>query len=101
VEQAALHAPATVTTWPVTWPAAVGEASQTIARAMSSASATLRSAMVAVTRSTTAGSRSSAVIGVTVHPGATTLTRAFGASRTTSFFSDSIRPWAMPAFAAA
>jgi hypothetical protein len=40
-------------------------------------------------------------MGETVHPGATTLTRAAGAVRTTSFLSDSARPCAIAALAAA
>jgi hypothetical protein len=85
----------------VTCPAGRGEHSHATAAATSSTVAILRSAIVAVTRATAAGSRASAVIGDTVQPGATTLTRAPGAVRTTSFFSDSAKPWAMAALAAA
>ena len=70
-------------------------------RAMSSVDATLRSAIVAVTSATASSVSRSAVIGDTVQPGATTFTRASGASRTTSFLSESARPWAIAAFAAA
>ena len=90
-----------MTTWPLTCPLAACEQSTTIWRATSSAWATLRSAIVAVTCATVASSRSAAVIGDTVHPGATTFTRAPGASRTSSFFSDRHRPAAIAAFAAA
>ena len=75
----------------------VSEHSQATVRATSSARATLRSGIVAVTRSTTASVSDASVIGDTVQPGATTLTRA-GAS---SFLSDSSRPWPIAAFAAA
>jgi hypothetical protein len=57
----------------------------------------LRSAIVAVTCSTTASVSDPSVIGDTVQPGATTFTRA-GAS---SFLSESARPWPIAALAAA
>jgi hypothetical protein len=41
------------------------------------------------------------VIGVSVHPGATALTRPRGAIRAISFFNDSSRPPVTPDFAAA
>ena len=87
-------------TSPVTWPAAVGEHRKTIARATSSAVATLRSGIVAVTRATVSSVSADAVIGDTVQPGATTLTRASGACSTISFFSVSNMPCAIAAFAA-
>ena len=89
--------PATVTTSPVTCPAARSESRNATERAMSSVRATLRSGIVAVTRSTSSSVSDASVIGDTVHPGATTLTRA-GAI---SFLSDSSRPWPIAALAAA
>ena len=93
--------PATVTTWPLMCPEASGEHRNAIVRAMSSAEATFRRAIVAVTAATVSSVRSRAVIGDTVQPGATTLTRASGASRTTSFLRESASPWAIAALAAA
>ena len=93
--------PATVTSSPVTWPDSSSEASTTTARATSSGAATLRSAIVRVTRSTTASSSEPRVIGEYVQPGATALTRARGAIRTISFFRLSSRPTWIADFAAA
>src|SRR4029077_19186699 len=50
--------PATVTSSPVTWPESLSDASTTTARAMSSACATLRSAIVRLRRETNSGSSS-------------------------------------------
>jgi hypothetical protein len=61
--------------------------------ATSSVVATLRSAIVRVSRSMNVGSSSSCrVIGDDVQPGQTALTRAWGATRTTSFLRLSSRP---------
>ena len=68
---------------------------------MSSERATFLNAMVAVTRLTSSGSRRPSVIGVTVHPGATALTLARGATAVISFFSDKSSPPEMADFAAA
>src|SRR3954447_21419012 len=89
--------PATITTSPVMCPAARSESRNATVRAMSSVRATLRSGIVAVTLSTSSSVSDASVIGDTVQPGATTLTRA-GAI---SFLSDSRRPWPMAALAAA
>ena len=83
------------------WPESSSEASTTTARAMSSALATLRSAIVRVIRSTTSGSSAPRVIGEYVQPGATALTRPRGAMRTISFFRLSRRPTWIADFAAA
>ena len=93
--------PATATTCPVTCPAARGEQSHVTAEATSSAVATLRSGIVAVTCASVASVSSPAVIGETVQPGATTFTRARGALATISFFNDSASPCAIAALAAA
>ena len=63
--------------------------------------ATLRSAIVRVARSTTPVGELARVIVDAVQPGATAFTRARGATRTTSFFSESRKPDASAAFAAA
>ena len=68
--------PATVTTWPVTWPESSSEARTTTCRATSSGWATLRSAIVRETRRTASGSTWPRVIGDSVQPGATAFTRA-------------------------
>src|SRR5579862_4937904 len=93
--------PATVTSSPVMWPDSSSEARTTTARAMSSATATLRSAIVRLSRSTSAGSSSPRVIGEYVQPGATALTRPFGAIRTISFLRERSRPPWSDALAAA
>ena len=59
-------------TWPVMWPAVLGEQSQAIALATSVVSPIRRSAIVAVTGRRAPGVRSDAVMGDTVQPGATT-----------------------------
>ena len=93
--------PATVTTWPVTWPDRTGEARATTWPATSSGWATLRSAIVLEILRIASGSTCPRVIGDSVQPGATTFTRAFGARRTTSFFSERRSPCATADFAAA
>ncbi len=82
-------------------PESSSDASTTTARAMSSAAATLRNAMVRVTRSTTSWSSDPRVISECVQPGATALTRPRGAMRTISFFRLSSSPTWIAAFAAA
>jgi hypothetical protein len=84
--------PATTTTWPETWPERVSEASTTTWAAMSSGVATFRSGIVFVILRTRSSSSSPRVIGECVQPGATAFTRASGAMRATSFFSESRRP---------
>ncbi len=94
--------PATSTTCPVTWPETRSDASTATCQATSSAVASLRSAIVRVTRGTRVGSaRAERVIGVTVQPGQTALTRPAGAAWTISFFSERVRPYTMAALAAA
>ena len=73
--------PATVTTWPLTWPERTSEASTTTWAATSSGCATFRSAIVREIRRTASASTSPRVIGDSVQPGATALTRARGATR--------------------
>lgn len=88
-------------TWPVTCPAATGEATQTIADATSSSRATFRKDIVAVARVNASSSSARPDIGSVVQPGATTLTRPFGASLAISFLSVAAKPYAIAAFAAA
>src|SRR5436190_1586364 len=73
--------PATVTTWPVTWPETTGEASATTWAATSSGWATLRSAIVREMRATCSAEAWPRVMGDSVHPGATALTRTPGDRR--------------------
>ena len=68
--------PATTIVWPLRCRASVSEARKTITFATSSTRAIWGKAMVAVTRRTSAAScRWGTVIGVTVQPGQTQLTR--------------------------
>jgi hypothetical protein len=93
--------PATVTSSPVTWPDSSSEARTTTARATSSATATLRSAIVRLRRSMNSWSSSPRVMGEYVQPGATAFTRPRGAIRTISFLRLSSSPTWIAAFAAA
>ena len=71
--------PATVTSSPLTWPERTSDERTTTWAAMSSGWATLRSAIVREMRRTAASSTRPRVIGDSVQPGATALTRASGA----------------------
>src|SRR5262249_41264930 len=93
--------PPTTTSCPVTWPERVSEASTTTCAATSSGCATLRSAIVRVTARTCSGSTCPRVIGVSVQPGATALTRPRGAILPISFLTPSSTPPPIPAFSAA
>src|SRR5438128_9132796 len=93
--------PATVTTWPVTWPDRTGDARTTTWAATSSGCATLRRAIVRETRRTCSAETWPRVIGDSVQPGATAFTRARGFLRTASFFRLSSRPLRIADFAAA
>ena len=70
--------PATVTTWPVTWPDRTGEARTTTWAATSWGCATFRRAIVRETRRTCSSDTWPRVIGDSVQPGATAFTRASG-----------------------
>src|SRR3954470_20708292 len=93
--------PATVTTWPVTWPEMTGDASATTCAATSSGCVTLRSAMVRAMRATCSSETWPRVIGDSVQPGATAFTRTPGERRTTSFLRLRSRPPRTPDLAAA
>src|SRR5437764_332192 len=84
--------PDTVRTCPLTCPDRLLDARYTIAIATSWTRPTFRIGTVCKTRCSRSGSDESPDSGVSVQPGATTLTRPRGASRQISFFSDRANP---------
>ena len=101
MEDAAFHAARDRDDLACEWPDSSSEASTTTWVATSSGCATFRSAIVRVMRPTCSSVSAARVIGDTVQPGATTFTRARGATRTTSFFRLSSSRCAIADFAAA